>query len=80
MRFEGWHVKNMALKGGASQNCGACKKWGQPKNSFKFCRDGISVTMQTFYRIALTLVSDVQKLTQISQGSMSLEPLLYYVP
>ena len=41
MRFEGWHVKNMALKGGASQNSRACKKGGQPKNSFKFCRDGI---------------------------------------
>ena len=41
MRFEGWHVKNMALKGGASQNSRACKKGGQPKNSFQFRRDGI---------------------------------------
>ena len=28
----------------------------------------------------LTLVSDVQKVTQISRGGMPLEPLLYYVP
>ena len=41
MRFEGWHVKNMALKGGASQNGRACKQGGQPKNSFKFYSDGI---------------------------------------
>ena len=41
MRLEGWHVKNMALKGGASQNGRACKQGGQPKNSFKFYSDGI---------------------------------------
>ena len=33
--------KNMALKGGASQNRRACKNGGQPKNSCKFCSDGI---------------------------------------
>ena len=41
MRFEGWHVKNMALKGGASQNVSACKQGSQPKISFKSCSDGI---------------------------------------
>ena len=41
MRFEGWHAKNMALKGGASQNSVACKKVVNQKNSFKFCNGGI---------------------------------------
>ena len=36
MRIEGWHVKNMALKGGASQNSRVCKKGGQPKIPLSF--------------------------------------------
>ena len=54
MRFEGWHVKNMALKGGASQNSGACKKGGQPKIPLSFALTA-SVIMQTFYRIAFNI-------------------------
>ena len=54
MRLEGWHVKNMALKGGASQNGRACKQGGQPKNSLSFTVTA-SVIMQSFYHIALNL-------------------------
>ena len=44
----------MALKGGASQNSGACKKGGQPKIPLSFAVTA-SVIMQTFYRIAFNI-------------------------
>lgn len=47
VRYEGWHAKNMALKGRASQNCMACKNGVNQTIPSSFAVTA-SVIMQTF--------------------------------
>ena len=70
--------KENGFKGGSKEKIMGCKG-GSPKKSFKFCSDGICNNGNSLPECQKPAFLTFRKF-KFSQGSMPLDPLLYYEP